>query len=105
MGFKIAMDDFGSGYSSLNTLKDVPIDILKLDMGFLRGDNVDKGESIIRHVVSMAKELGLSIVTEGVEKLEQADFLKHVGCSIVQGFYYARPMPINHFEELCYTSI
>jgi len=105
MGFKIAMDDFGSGYSSLNTLKDVPIDILKLDMGFLRGDNVDKGESIIRHVVSMARELGLSIVTEGVEKLEQADFLKHVGCSIVQGFYYARPMPINHFEELCYTSI
>ena len=105
MGFKIAMDDFGSGYSSLNTLKDVPIDILKLDMGFLRGDNADNGESIIRHVVSMAKELGLSIVTEGVEKLEQADFLKHVGCSIVQGFYYARPMSKDNFEELCYTSI
>lgn len=100
LGFLVAMDDFGSGYSSLNSLKDVPIDILKLDMGFLRGDANDKGESIIRHVVSMAIELRLDMVAEGVETLEQAEFLKHVGCNIIQGYFYSKPMPINEFERI-----
>lgn len=98
-GFRVAMDDFGSGYSSLNSLKDVPIDILKLDMGFVRGDTTDKGESIIRHVVSMAIELRLDMIAEGVETLEQADFLKHVGCNIIQGYFYAKPMPVTEFEH------
>lgn len=98
MGFKVAMDDFGSGYSSLNTLKNVPIDILKLDMGFMSEDNDAKGEKIIKNVVTMATELNLDMVSEGVETKEQADFLMYVGCEIIQGFYYARPMPLEDFE-------
>jgi EAL domain-containing protein (putative c-di-GMP-specific phosphodiesterase class I)/GGDEF domain-containing protein/ferredoxin len=105
MGFRIAMDDFGSGYSSLNTLKDIPIDILKLDMGFLRGDsNTEKGENIIGSVIGMAHSLGLLTVAEGVETSEQADFLKSLGCDIIQGFLYARPMPVDEFEELMKNS-
>ncbi len=100
LGFMVAMDDFGSGYSSLNVLKDMPLDILKLDMGFLRGRNQEKGESIIRNVVAMVKELNLEVVSEGVETMDQAEFLKHVGCDIIQGYLYARPMPQNEYEEL-----
>ena len=101
MGFLIAMDDFGSGYSSLNTLKDIPIDILKLDMGFLSGDsNREKGGSIIASVIRMAHSLGLVTIAEGVETLEQADFLNSVGCDVIQGFLYARPMPEKEYTEL-----
>lgn len=100
LGFKVAMDDFGSGYSSLNVLKDMPLDILKLDMGFLRGRNQDKGESIIRNVVAMVRELDFTIISEGVETMDQAEFLKHVGCDIIQGYLYARPMPKADYEEL-----
>lgn len=98
LGFKIAMDDFGSGYSSLNTLKNVPIDILKLDMGFLSNDNESKGETIIKNVAVMASELELEMISEGVETKEQADFLTFVGCEIIQGYYYAKPMPLDQFE-------
>ncbi len=100
MGFKVAMDDFGSGYSSLNVLKDMPLDILKLDMGFLRGRNQERGESIIRNVVSMVKELQLDIISEGVETIDQAEFLKHVGCDTIQGYLYAKPMPRDEYETL-----
>lgn len=101
LGFKIAMDDFGSGYSSLNTLKDIPIDILKLDMGFLRGDsNREKGGSIIGSVIRMAHSLGLLTVAEGVETSVQADFLKSMGCDIIQGFLYAKPMPVDKYNDL-----
>lgn len=99
-GFMVAMDDFGSGYSSLNVLKDMPLDILKLDMGFLRGKNQERGESIIRNVVAMVKELELDIISEGVESMEQAEFLKHVGCDIIQGYLYAKPMPEKEYLEL-----
>ncbi len=105
MGFMIAMDDFGSGYSSLNTLKDIPIDILKLDMGFLRGGtNTDKGTNIIGSVIRMAHSLGLVTVAEGVEKVEQADMLQSLGCDIIQGFLYARPMPLADYDELLIKS-
>ncbi len=101
MGFLINMDDFGSGYSSLNLLKDAPIDIVKLDMGFLRGEengkNIDRGNIIISSVVNMTKELGFDIIAEGVEKKEQADLLASLGCYKIQGFYYARPMPESDF--------
>lgn len=100
VGFMVAMDDFGSGYSSLNVLKDMPLDILKLDMGFLRGRNQEKGESIIRNVVAMIKELDLDIVSEGVETVEQAEFLRHVGCDVIQGYLYSRPMPKEDYEHL-----
>lgn len=99
MGFKVAMDDFGSGYSSLNTLKDVPIDILKLDMGFLRGANVERGERILEGVIRMVENLNLDMVSEGVETREQADFLTALGCNIIQGYYYARPMPQDEYEK------
>ena len=99
IGFAIAMDDFGSGYSSLNSLKDIPIDVLKLDMGFLRGGtNVERGNEIITYMVHMAKALKLKIVAEGVEYKEQADFLTEEGCDVIQGFFYARPMPLTDFE-------
>ncbi|MCR5482753.1 MAG: EAL domain-containing protein [Clostridia bacterium] len=101
MGFKIAMDDFGSGYSSLNTLKDVPLDILKLDMGFLRGNsNNEKGGSIIGHMISMAHSMNLVTIAEGVETVEQADFLKSLGCEIIQGYLYAKPMPVEQYEDI-----
>ena len=99
IGFAIAMDDFGSGYSSLNSLKDIPIDVLKLDMGFLRGGtNVERGNEIITYMVHMAKALKLKIVAEGVEYKEQADFLTEEGCDVIQGYFYARPMPLADFE-------
>ena len=105
LGFAIAMDDFGSGYSSLNTLKNMPIDILKLDMGFLRGNqNMDKGGNIISSLIRMAQDLDLSTVAEGVETISQADYLKSVGCDVVQGFLYAKPMPENQFEDLVETA-
>lgn len=98
LGFKIAMDDFGSGYSSLNTLKNVPIDILKLDMGFLSDEDDERGATIIKNVAVMARELTLEMVSEGVETKKQADFLSDVGCEIIQGYYYAKPMPLEQFE-------
>ncbi len=104
-GFLIAMDDFGSGYSSLNTLKNVPIDILKLDMGFLRGDEEkDKGGNIISSVIRMAQSLKLYTIAEGVETVNQANFLKSVGCDMIQGFLYAKPMPVSQYEELFTTA-
>lgn len=100
LGFSVAMDDFGTGYSSLNTLKDLPFDILKLDMGFLRGGHVENGEKIIQHVVNMAEDLSLETISEGVETREQADFLMHNGCFTIQGYYYAKPMPQADYEKI-----
>lgn len=101
MGFKISMDDFGSGYSSLNALKDMPIDELKLDMGFLSGQkNAGRGLLIVSYIIEMAHSLGLITVAEGVETREQADSLTNRGCDIIQGYFYARPMPVKKFESL-----
>ncbi len=101
MGFEVNMDDFGSGYSSLNLLKDAPIDIVKLDMGFLRGnENMDKGNIIISSVVNMTSQLGFKMVAEGVETKEQADMLTGMGCNVIQGYYYAKPMPQEDFVRL-----
>lgn len=106
LGFKIAMDDFGSGYSSLNSLKDIPIDVLKLDMGFLRGGtNIERGNEIVAHMIDMAKALELKIVAEGVETKEQADFLTKRGVDVIQGFYYARPMPLADYESKLETDM
>lgn len=99
MGFKVNMDDFGSGYSSLNLLKDAPIDIVKLDMGFLRGQtNMDRGTVIISAVVNMTRTLGFDIIAEGVETKEQADMLTGMGCNIIQGFLYSKPVPEIEFS-------
>lgn len=99
-GFKVEMDDFGSGYSSLNMLKEVPVDVLKMDLRFFSGNNIDKrGGSIISSVIRMAQGLNMSIIAEGVETKEQADLLKNMSCYNMQGFYFAKPMPIDEFEN------
>lgn len=99
-GFTILMDDFGSGYSSLNTLKDIPIDVLKLDLKFLYDmDGNKKADNILKSVVQMAKRLSLSVIAEGVENKDQVDFLKSVGCLKAQGYFYSRPIPRTDFEE------
>ena len=100
-GFKIAVDDFGSGYSSLHLLKTMPIDILKIDKSFL-DISIDmdvRDEIVIRDVVEMGKHLNLQIIVEGVETQEQSEFLEAIGCDIVQGYYYGKPMTIKEFEE------
>ena len=101
-GLKIAIDDFGSGYSSLHMLKEMPIDILKIDKSFLnyQREMNEKDEILIRDVVNLGKHLKMQILVEGVETLEQSDFLEGIGCDIVQGYYYGRPVPVAEFEQL-----
>lgn len=100
-GFCILMDDFGSGYSSLNVLKDINIDILKIDLQFLVKSEVQgRAERILASVVQMAKWLKIPVIAEGVETQEQALLLRSIGCESVQGYYFARPMPITEFEKL-----
>ena len=100
LGFEISMDDFGSGYSSLNSLKDLPLDVLKLDAEFFRGDLSDKrGEIVVSEAITLAKNLDMKIVAEGIEKKEQVDFLASLECDMIQGYYFAKPMPVNEFEE------
>lgn len=101
-GLKIAIDDFGSGYSSLHMLKKMPIDILKIDKSFLDYNEImrEKDEIVIRDVVELGKHLQMQIVMEGVEKQEQSYFLESIGCDIAQGYYYGRPMSVEEFEQL-----
>ena len=98
MGFKIEMDDFGAGYSSLNMLNKLPIDLLKLDMSFLRQADTADHKSILAFIVSLAKWLNLETIAEGVETESQMEQLKSMGCRYIQGFYYAKPMPLPEFE-------
>lgn len=102
MGFKILIDDFGSGYSSLNMLKDIEADVLKLDIRFLdmNDKNFDKGKNIVSSVISMANQINLPVIAEGVETLEQSEMLAMLGCDLAQGYYYYRPMPIAEYELL-----
>lgn len=100
-GHTVLLDDFGSGYSSLNMLKDMPIDILKLDMSFLRDFDTDgRTKHIISHMVAMARDLGMRVVAEGVETQEQVDFLRAVDCHLAQGYFYARPLPEEGFVRM-----
>ena len=99
-GFIVEMDDFGSGYSSLNALKDIDIDKLKLDMRFLAGDDTAKGRVILRYIIGMAGELALPIIAEGVETKEQADMLLGFGCREMQGYYFSKPVPAEVYERL-----
>lgn len=99
-GFTLLMDDFGSGYSSLNVLLETPFDVIKLDKKFM--DNMmasEKGKLILEYVVSMAEKLGLGLLAEGVETKEQVELLRKIGCDKVQGYYFAKPMPQEEFFE------
>ncbi len=100
-GFQVEMDDFGSGYSSLNMLKEVQLDRIKLDLRFLTetGD-AERGRVIVTHVIWMAQSLGMNLIAEGVEQEEQARFLQSQGCSEMQGYYFYKPMPCEDYENL-----
>lgn len=100
-GFLIEMDDFGSGYSSLNTLKDMDVDMLKLDMKFLSGGRTSqRSRDIISAVINMAEVLELPVIAEGVETKEQADMLLDFGCELMQGYYFSRPVPAEEYEQM-----
>ena len=100
-GYIVEMDDFGSGYSSLNVLKDIEMDVIKLDMLFLSEEtNNTRGGTILSAVVRMAKWLRVPVIAEGVETLKQADFLRSIGCNYIQGYLYSRPLPEDQYVEL-----
>ena len=106
LGFIIEMDDFGSGYSSLNMLNELPIDILKLDMKFIQSDSSERNcKNILSFIISLAKWLDLLVVAEGVETYEQVQRLRNMDCTYVQGYYYAEPMPSDDFENLLQCSL
>lgn len=99
-GIAISIDDFGSGYSSLNVLAEVDADIIKLDKKFLGyGDNDEKAPVFVKNLVKMMKSMGYKVVSEGVETESQLTFLKNTECDLVQGYYYAKPMPIPEFRK------
>ncbi|NJI81536.1 EAL domain-containing protein [Clostridioides difficile] len=103
IGFIISMDDFGSGYSSVNMLKNIPLNVIKLDRGFFIDDkDVDKSQIVIKSIVSLIKQLGISVVAEGIETKSQIKMLKEANCDIVQGYYFSKPLPVKEFEKLVY---
>ena len=105
MGFVVEMDDFGSGYSSLNMLSQMKLDMLKLDRSFIVSETSKSTElSILNDVISMAHRMRLRVVAEGVESRNQLERLRAVGCDYVQGFYFAKPMPAGEFEKLLSSS-
>ena len=100
-GFQVEMDDFGSGHSSLHMLKEVPVDRIKLDLHFLTASgDPEKSQTIVRCVIQMMRQLGLKLIAEGVETIEQAKFLMSKGCAEMQGYYFHKPMPVEDFENL-----
>ena len=100
-GFTVEIDDFGKGSSSLSVLKDINAHVLKIDMGFLRNsENSEKGLVILQSVITMAKELGMEVITEGVETQVQVENLTQMGCYMFQGYYFSKPVPVAAFEEL-----
>ena len=99
-GFKVEMDDFGSGYSSLHMLKEVPVDRIKLDLHFLTSNgDPEKSKIIVSCMIQMVNELGLELISEGVETIEQARFLNSKGADIMQGYYFYKPMTVSDFEK------
>ncbi|MBR5115771.1 MAG: bifunctional diguanylate cyclase/phosphodiesterase, partial [Lachnospiraceae bacterium] len=104
-GFIILMDDFGSGYSSLNVLKDMPVDIMKIDRGLTFDiETSERGKAMLSAIVRLANRLCIPTIAEGVETKEQYDFLKSIGCDSIQGFYFSQPVPLSEFERLLDTS-
>lgn len=101
-GFIVEIDDFGSGYSSLNSLKDIRADVLKLDMKFFeKCSEPERAEKIIESSVDLAHNLKMPVIAEGVEEAEQVEMLKRIGCRIIQGYFYSKPLPIPEYEEFC----
>ena len=97
-GFELHMDDFGSGYSSMTSLNQLPFDTLKLDKSLIDYIENFRGQQVIRHTISLAHSLGMKVLAEGVEKAKQVEILRSLSCDEIQGFYYARPLPWENFE-------
>lgn len=103
IGFILSMDDFGSGYSSVNMLKNIPLNVIKLDRGFFIDDkNIDKSQIVIKSIVSLIKQLGIRVVAEGIETKSQVEMLREANCDIIQGYYFSKPLPVKEFEKLVY---
>ena len=106
-GYSCSLDDFGSGYSSLNNLESLDIDILKLDCKFLRDARTenDKGHIVIEELIHMARRLGITVCCEGVETEDQLAFLRKCHCDIGQGYLFSKPVEVAAFEELLFGSV
>ena len=99
-GFIVEMDDFGSGYSSLNLLKDLNFDVIKIDMQFLKDSERNmKAGMIIKNIINMSEDLGMDTLTEGVETAKQFEKLFEMGCKLYQGYYFSKPIPLEDFEK------
>lgn len=99
-GFMVSIDDFGSGFSALNLLKDIHVDTIKIDRGFMKNSTSNsQGRKIIRHMIAMCRDLKMEVVTEGIETDKQIDLVTRCGCSIAQGFYYSKPLPEHEFRK------
>ena len=98
LGFKVELDDFGSGYSSLNVLSELPLDIVKLDMSFMQQFGDRKRSMVLESCIDLAKKLGFQTVSEGVEEKVQQELLGKLGVDMIQGYYYSKPLPENEFE-------
>lgn len=100
-GFPVLMDDFGSGYSSLNMLKNLPVDVLKVDMAFVRElEESERAYMILKFIMMLARELGMDVIVEGVETKKQLDYLTSLGADKIQGYYFSRPLPVPDFKKL-----
>jgi len=104
LGYLVELDDFGSGYSSLNILKDIDYDVLKLDMSFLSEDMSGKGGTIVSSIVRMAKWLSMPVIAEGIETQTQFEFMKSIGCEYSQGFLFSKPLPFDEYSKLLHSS-
>ncbi len=101
LGFIVEMDDFGSGYSSLNMLKDMPVDVLKIDMKFLgKSNDEQRANIIVKNVIRLSEDLGIVSLTEGVETVEQFNALHDLGCALFQGYNFSKPIPFKEFESM-----
>lgn len=106
LGFILSIDDFGSGYTSLNLLKDTPIDVIKFDKNFVQEVlTSERGKTVVQFIIAMAKELDIKVIAEGIEVIEQAEFMKESGCDIAQGYLYSKPLKLEEFENYTCTHI
>ena len=98
-GFTISIDDFGTGYSSLSMIQSMPIDVIKIDKIFVDKADLNSEHNIINYIMIIAKHLGVKTIVEGVETLEQVEFVRKIECDVIQGYYYSKPIPREEFEE------
>ncbi|MCI9976912.1 GGDEF domain-containing protein [Clostridioides difficile] len=104
-GFKCSIDDFGFGYSSLGILKDFKVDIIKLDRSFfISKNNIERGKVVIESIIELSRRLGMKVIAEGIEELEQVEFLQNVGCDYIQGYVFSKPLLISEFEKFTYEN-